>query len=515
MSKRFALFCCALLLTAALSACAKQYGKGNDTSAPPNEDPDPLLLSCFINHTWYHTDSFTGIIPQEITRLTGIALDVSIAVDESQLALKITSGDLPDLIYTHQRMISRLSSSQYCYSYDEIMEDYGVSWDIPNELRQNALSFSQDGKLYTVINHYSTGKDWEGVMGVPMIGSMSVRQDILDDLGDPKIRTLDDLMDVYALVKERLPGMVPFTFDSEHRFNCFRVWSGLGTADFVETEQGGYRLAIRDERYHEMLKLLNYMYRQGYMIADNFTADNNTSTILYEEGRSFSFASCTQNSNSSRQAKLSQKDPSWISVELPPLEGSAQIVSELGWAATFITRDNPYPKESLEFLRWMFTPEAQRLTQWGREGIEYTLGDDGHPQFSKAWQEALENGTMNTIYNPWFYFGSSATVEAIGRCATLDWPLYEETYESIRDNYENQPWIAAALPAGQTQEREAYDQILDVTAMYEAKVILSDTDQMFEQNYNEYMDRVELLGSSRLEGYMSRKIPEMREKYEP
>ena len=34
-------------------------------------DPDnPIELTVFLNHTWYDTESFTGIIPEEITRRT-------------------------------------------------------------------------------------------------------------------------------------------------------------------------------------------------------------------------------------------------------------------------------------------------------------------------------------------------------------------------------------------------------------------------------------------------------------
>lgn len=48
---------------------------------------EPLkTISCFINHSWYPVSSFSGIIPEEITRLTGVTLDVTIAKSPQQLS---------------------------------------------------------------------------------------------------------------------------------------------------------------------------------------------------------------------------------------------------------------------------------------------------------------------------------------------------------------------------------------------------------------------------------------------
>lgn len=495
-----------------LTSCAPPGPPETSLSVSAPEQAEPLRLSCFINHTWFPIREFSGIIPEEITRQTGITLDVTVAVDESQLGLLIASGKMCDLVYT-QNLFGRLSNPQLCYSYDDIMKEYGVQWNIPEELRLNALSYSGDGKLYTVINHYSSTEEWEGVPGVPMIGSLSVRRDILEALGSPEITNFDQLLEVFRRVKEQYPDMIPLTFSAFHRFNCFRGWFGLGTTDFVPGEDGGHRLAIRDDRYREMLSLLNQMYRLGYLTADNFAADNNTSSIPYRSGRAFSFLGCTQDSNVELQAELSRLNPNWVSIELPPLEGAVQIVSDIGWSGTFITKTNPHPKESLEFLRWMFTPEAQRLTQWGREDIDYQLDSDGFPVFSQDMVNSIENGTADEKYNPWFYFGGSATVEAIGRCAVLDWGLYGPAYDPIRESFENQPWIAASLPAEFTPERDAYDRIMACIPSYEAKVILSDTDELFQRNFAEYQETVELLGSGALEEYMSKKIPEARKNY--
>ncbi|MCL2059801.1 MAG: extracellular solute-binding protein [Oscillospiraceae bacterium] len=490
---------------------------GEEAAPPPSKGQAPTALSIFINHPWYAVDSFAGIIPEEITRLTGITLDVEIAVDSQQLGLKIASSDLPDLVYT-STMIDRLSNESLSYCYDDLIGQYGVEWEIDPILRANAIAYSSNGKLYTVLNHYTSTEDWAGTNVAPMTGSMLIRKDILDALGSPPISTFEELMDVYGMVKQKYPDMIPMTFSSSHRFNVMLSWIGLGTVPFIEQTDGTYLYYIRDERYKELMRILNRMYQNGYIVAENFAAETSQQAFFssspYNSGRSFSNSACTQDANISAQASLTRINPSYLTVEMEPLAGSAFNDSNLGWSATFITKANRNPSASIEFMRWMFSPEAQKLTQWGREGIEYTLGATGLPEFSKDVLDSIADDTYVQKYNPWFYLGGSAIYESEGRCALLPWDLYEKPYTAIKNSYTNLAWITAALPINGSAEKEIFKRVGESVQGYESKVILSASDMDFEGAYSEYMKSIELMDVVRLEAYMTLHIPEYKTKYE-
>lgn len=505
-----------LLAALALLLCLAACGPGSSPSVPDNDadtmPEEPVTLSCYINHPWYSAHSFDGIIPGEITRQTGVTLDVTVATDNAQLGVMIATGSLPDLIYSSS-MLDRLSHADVSLCYDDLLSEYGALWDIGTDLRSNALTFSSDGRLYTVLNHYSSSADWQDVPGSPMTGSLLIRQDILDALGNPPLRTLEELRAVYGMVRESYPHLIPLVFDGEHRFNVFLNWFGLGTAEFVEQQDGAYRMLYRDSRYYDMLKYLNGLYREGHLQADNFVSEESMTMVPYRTGNAFSYSGCTQNSNVSMNAYLQELNGDFHSVELYPLEGARYIVSDIGWSGTFITTQNSDPETSIRFIAWMFTPEAQTLTQWGREGIDYTLEEDGVPFFSEDLMDSIARNSYAKEYNPWFYFGGSAIVEAVGRYAVLDTADYEQTYNAIRENYENYPWIVAAMPTAGQPEKEIYDKIMSNYVTNETKTILSVSDEEFQENYASYMDYLEKTGVVRLEEFMSRSIAECKPHY--
>lgn len=479
---------------------------------PAAAESNPVTLTCLINHAWYPTPGFSGIIPDEITRQTGVRLDVTIAKDSRQINMLLASGDLPDLIYTSSQF-DTLSNAEVCYSYDELIERYGIDWEIDDDLRYNAMRFSRDDKLYTVINHYTRTEDWHDTASVPMTASLMIREDMLAAMGVPPPKTLDELSAVYLRVREEYPDVVPLTFNLDHRFNIFRVYFGLGLAPFIEQPYGVYKYFARDPRYADMLRYLNRLYQNGCLLLDNFAATRTQDGALYKKGLSFSHSWCTQNANMGLELAIKAIDPAYHSVELAPLDGAAFSDANLGWSGTFITRKNRDPEASIRFIAWMFTPEAQRLTQWGREGIDYRLNDDGLPVFSPALHETLANNTYDAVYNPWFYFGASAIVESEGRCALLDIADYEKPYTAIRNLYDNRPWIIAAMPQEGTREKDIYDRATAVATISETKIIISETDEAFEANLRDYTDALEALDIEALEGYVTRNVPLIQPAY--
>ena len=474
---------------------------------------EPITLTCLVNHTWFPSDTFTGIIPEEITRATGVKLEIIVAKNEQHLNMLLSSNDLPDLVYTSTQF-DMLSDAQYCYDYDSLMRQYDIQWDIADDLRFNGTLSSQDGKLYTVINHYTKTSDWADSSSVPMTASLMVRQDILDALGNPSTATREELFDVFLQVRAAYPNMVPLTFDMSHRFNVFRAFFGIGLSYFTEQEDGSYLLYAKDARYYDMLRYLNQLYQNECLLIDNFSSSLKQSSNLYRQGISFAHSGCTQNYNLSLDLALRELHPDYRSVELYPPQGAVFSDSNLGWSGTFITKNNRHPETSMRFVAWMFTQEGQRLTQWGREGIDYALNEQDMPIFTDEVLDAIHDDTYNARFNPWFYFGTSAITEATGRCALLNCEDYEPTYSAIRALYVNMPWIAAAMPIEGSAEKEIFTRFLSFADTQETQIIISQTDAEFEANYRNYMDLLDLIGVPLLERCISQHAPAMEARYQ-
>lgn len=107
---------------------AEGESAGTENGVEEASAGDAVKLDLYIDFTWYPTDSWSGIIPETLTEKGGVAFDVTRSADDSQLGLMIASGDLPDVIFTSNE-IDRLCDSGLCYSYDELIEQYGVDWE--------------------------------------------------------------------------------------------------------------------------------------------------------------------------------------------------------------------------------------------------------------------------------------------------------------------------------------------------------------------------------------------------
>ena len=201
-------------------------------------------------------------------------------------------------------------------------------------------------------------------------------------------------------------------------------------------------------------------------------------------------------------------------MELYPLDGACYDTQGLGWSASFIARNARDPETCMELLRWMYSDQGQHLTEWGREGIDYTLDADGLPVFSEDVMLSVANDTYNHTYNPWFYFGTSAIVEAEGRCALQADALSGSAYDEIRRRYRILPWVTAALAQMPEDCRLIYDRITASIEDYEAKIILSADEAAFQRNLNEMLAYLEALQVETIEQHLSVSIPEQYAQYQ-
>ena len=473
---------------------------------------DPVTLTVFIDHSWYPVEKFTGFIPEEITRLTGVVLDPTIALDDKQLGVILGSGDLPDLIYT-SLLIDQISNPELAYSYEELIEKYDTGWIIPPKQLGIARGYAEDNLAYTVLMHYSEKESWEGSQSVPMVGTLIYRKDMWEKLGSPSMTTFDELFDVFTKAKEEFPELTNVLKLNENwNTIVFRDFIGLGQLEFIEQPDGKHIHYSQDAKYKEMLAWLSKCWRAGFLSPDeSYFVKGST---VGPAGTWFANSSCTQNGIPGAITDHQKIDPSFVVAEMVPFPDANYAMSDVGWSGVFISKDCADPEAAIRFMEWMFTPEGQALTQMGRPGIDYTLSESGFPVFSAEWKQAIEDKTHNDVYNPWFYFGGSEIVEADSRVATLDPALVADAYAVMREKFDNLPWISAALPKGFSDEKVILDKIQEMVKVYEPKLIMANTDEEFEALYAEFITNAERTGATTLNEYMDSRIAELKPLYE-
>jgi putative aldouronate transport system substrate-binding protein len=501
----------ALVATAVVSA-----GGGTQAPAASGSGTDPITFTIFIDHSWYPVDSFSGIIPEEITRLTGVKLEPTIGINAQQLGIMAGSGQLPDLVYTSS-YITQMSDRDLSHSYEDLISQYKTGWVIPPKQLGIARGYSEDGKAYTVLNHYSEKKDWVGSQSVPMLPSLIYRTDLYRAVGSPPVRNFDELFDLFTKIKAANPRLgAVLKLNENWNLSFFNANAGLGVVNpeansFVEQSNGQYIYYTRDPRFKEVLAFLNKCWRAG-MISPDESYFVRGSTVP-AAGEWFATSSCTQNSLPGTLADLQKINPAFEAAEMVPFANSNYNTSDLGWSGTFITKGIKNPERAIRFIQWMFTPDAQALTQMGRKGIEYTPNASGLPIFNKSWADSIVEGTQNNVYNTWFYLGGSEIVEADSRVATTDPKYVADAYKVLRDKFDNLPWIMAARPIGTSNEKIILDKISELTGTYNPRIIMANTTAEFEARYNEYITNANTTGLPQLETWVNNKIKEVMPMY--
>lgn len=398
------------------STAASQDTVSGTTEDSDADDNSPITFDVFINHTWYWTDKFTGIIPEEITKRTGVTLNPTRAADDKQLGLMIASGDLPELVYTDTQ-IDRLSDSQFCCAWNELIEEHAPDFRPADMSIMIAKSFSKDDNYYTILNAFSTEEEWKAAKsGAPSFPSLLYREDIIQELGNPSMKTIDDYLNVMGMVKEKYPDMTPLIMDQTFLLKPIKQWMipgwTSGAYELCRLDDGSIIFMTSSPQYIDFLRFANTCYRNGFISADNFAfKDDSQSLQIAVTGKAFSYCWYTGNNTAEQLTSLTQKngDPDALWQHAAPLVDDAKLyMAGIGWSGVFITKNCKDPARAIKFMQWMFSDEGQRLTQWGREGIDYTLDDNGCPVFSDEWNEARNDERIfYEKYNPAFYFGIS------------------------------------------------------------------------------------------------------------
>ncbi|GIO84078.1 ABC transporter substrate-binding protein [Paenibacillus faecis] len=369
-----------------LSACGGNGNGGGATAKQGGESPEKSggvkELSLFIDAPWYPVKEWKGPVAEKITEKTGVKLNVTVATDDKQLPLMIASGDLPDLVFTYSN-INRLSDAKLSYPWNELIEKYAPDFKIdPTRI---AIHTMDDGNFYTVRNSFATQEEMAqhkysiGSDGNPGI---AVREDILKELGNPPIQSLDDFTKVLGLVKEKYPDMVPLIMDKEWIEQYFLQQFGTeALLDGWYERDGKVDYSIRQPKMLDFFKFMNSLYRNGYILAENFAFANDQIDDQYvTSGKAFAHG-YTVTAADSDNIKIKSGGGSFTFKMLPSaLSKDAKVVSTgLGFAGTFITKKNKDPEASIKFIQYLASDEGKKLTMFGVEGEHWTWNEAGYP----------------------------------------------------------------------------------------------------------------------------------------
>ncbi len=397
----------ALLLTLALLLPAGALGEVTYDSPDLawKKDTNPATFSLFFNMTWAPFDVWgTDHVSQQVTQDTGISFEASKSQDANQLATIVASGQLPDAIFIYGAAnIDLLEDESVCYPWDELIPQYAPEFMDLIDPSEIAMATREDGHFYTLYTHVRNQDYWDdptkGVSyGQPVI---SFRDDILAELGNPSIESVEDFYNVLKQVKEKYPDMIPYLqqkLNADYLAYTFGIdYEGTKGMATIEDGNAVYTYSVKAP-VTDYLTFENKLMREGLMSQEGLTYDFEKTKAAVMAGNVFCYAGQAYDVDQVNQALDTMEGNTLYYTALRKqltVNGKnrcALTYAAGGFAGFYITKNCKDPGRLIALMEYMKSPYGDQLTQWGVEGLDYEL-KDGYPiQFDTySWKERGDN----------------------------------------------------------------------------------------------------------------------------
>ncbi|MCR5743228.1 MAG: extracellular solute-binding protein [Lachnospiraceae bacterium] len=406
-SKRFAALGLATAMVAtAFTGCTSGNNTTETTTAAGNTsaetttagnavDPsaEPITITMFSQ-----VANFSGIQPGWSGSVFLDKFNVKINMEpdtNGALATKMQDGNLGDIVVWGSRSEDYFTAIKNGYllnwNTDNLLDNYGpyIKENLATALEYNASV--NDGVVYGFTGTVSL----EGSPNADgLFYTWDTRWDLYNELGQPEINDLDDLMNLMLEMKKIYPtdengnetyalsmwpdwdgNMVMYVKAFATAYYGYDEW-GFGLYD-VDT--GVLHGALEENGpYYTSLKFINKLYQNGLIDPDSSSQDYQKMTTKMKAGGCFfsifNYAGSSVYNTAEHVAENRMMLPLIPNDATPLIYGSSTTGSGYEWT---ICSKTQYPELCMQIINWLATPEGA-LTYWyGPQGVCWDYDADG------------------------------------------------------------------------------------------------------------------------------------------
>lgn len=483
------------------------------------KDTSPVTFTTYIDYDWYPLDTWgNDDVSKEITKRTGVSLEVTKASDRTQLQVLLAADELPEIVFTDY-LTQRFENSDISYPWDELIEEYCPEFMRlidPVEIINNTI---EDGHFYTLKSHYNNDTDWEDPRNLPSPGDpgLYIREDIMEELGNPKLDSVEDLLDVFKMVKENYPDMIVY-IPHPTWTNPIMEFMGL-TKGFYVTDDGNVKLGISNPEFEEFYLFFNKLYREGYVSQEAFTYKPEQFFQIVRSGNVFA---ASYNAGLADETNKIYDDNN-IKGKFVPItkvltykgeERLQPVYASIGWSSTFITRKNKNPDRAIRYMEFLKSPEGDQLTQWGIEGKHYTLTEEGLIKRPEGFSELT---VQDHGIGPWYFMASGlgeGVAVSSAKISNLEYSSSVDLLRFRKQYYKRDPALYFARPLAETEEFNINVKINDLITNTEVSIITAPSEEEASARYRKMIEDAKTIGLEKLEEYATKAYKEARARYD-
>ena len=437
---------------------------------------------------------------------------------DTKLGLMIASNDLPDLIsITDADTIKQLIQSGKVWSMEEFLQTYDpeshLLTDFPDDIKK-AVNFKFGG-WYSVPSHMNSNDNRKVNPPSSQVyvdnvtkghnSAIMFNKTIMDELGitQEDVQTEEGFYKACELVKNSgymIDGqsVFPVMLHADKWINSSLdgiIAETFGVAP-VDAD-GNYRHKEMNPGYKRALKFVNNLIQNGYLDINSLTLDEAALKTYIESGRVFCWIGNPAQSSKKETVPFVSFGPILADNGARPIV-PISLQAGSGWIQTFVSKDCEHPEQIAKMLSFATSREGMFLNEYGVEGVDYTLDENGIAARTEDGNKKFETDYKKNIAlwpfaNTDFAWSTQAppaegTDGAVFNQVSTAIGKYEDTYIFDSDllSFQDGNVIEPSSDLG-----IKVSQVKSYLESQKAKIVSASSDEQFEKEYKSMLETLE------------------------
>lgn len=383
------------MLAGMLAGCGgNQNSKEKDGEAKKEENSEKndemITVTLMRSQPAVQPMSEENKIVQLIEDKFNIHLELQLIPDAdygTKKSVALASADLPDIIMgvTTDELRKYAPNGLFLnlYDYENETKDYMEIVNAEDREAKTKTFEIEDGMYGFQTLEYNR---------IDLAPLVALRMDRLEETGLEVPTTWDELYDVMLAIKKLYPDQYVFSTRNGTTYMIGQLAYAMGSGGFpcfsasgmyYEPEEDKWLYGPTKKSFETVIEFLANAYKDGLLDPDYASMDKDTeheklcngSLSMVVDNNSFigrvynpSLAQIDENAKFDIIEPMTNED-----------NGTKRALRyEKDWTEfACVNVDTEYPERVMELLNWMYTEEGVKVTNFGEEGVDYTLESDG------------------------------------------------------------------------------------------------------------------------------------------
>lgn len=524
----------AFMIMLALSGCGTtktgsegvQQSKGSD-NATTTEAEGITTLSMFsfsegLNDGFTNSQVWKTILKNANVNIKFEAI-AGMQADEKR-SVMIASGDYAGML---DRIDERFIDAGALIPLDDLIDKYAPNIKKAWGNSLDKLRSPKDGKIYFI----GSPKNRPEEIAEPG-PCLMIQYHVLEELGYPAIKTLDDLYDLlveYTQKYSEIDGkpFIPFgiwadSWGYNHTVNNPALWVNGFTDDsdaYVDQQTFEVTYFNATEYFKKYLKFLNKLYKNKLLDPNSFITKKDEFDSQVANGRVLAMiyhtALISEAEAALRQADMPERCYAKFPIVLDTsIQDRSQVYCESYDTGMGITVNCEDPVKAIQFIDYLVSVEGNVLMNWGIEGVHYDIVNGKRKQKPEVaaqwnsnpdyrWQEGINYLTWWPQYNGAMLlddgdYASPFNVDTI-------YASYDDVTKKVLEQYGVRYWgqlfdtsgestpygFAWTIPIESGSAAElASTKANELRHIMVGEIVMSPDDSAFEKKWNEFVTKL-------------------------